>query len=85
MKIVIAREPAKALRSMQPAKAADVRAALDRVAADPAAKNNNLMPLKGIRDGFRLRIGDWRVSYTLDRKAATIEVFEISPRGGAYR
>ncbi len=70
---------------MQPAKGADIRAALARVAADPSAANNNLRPLKGVPQGFRLRVGDWRVSYTLDRAAGVIDVFEIAPRGGAYR
>jgi len=85
MKVVIARDPAKVLSRMQPAKARDIRQALDRIAADPVAPNNNLVPLKGVANGFRLRVGDWRVSYTLDRAAEVIDVFEIAPRGGAYR
>jgi mRNA interferase RelE/StbE len=85
MKIEIARDAEKALTRMQPAKAADIRAALDRVAADPFARNNNLRPLAGIADGYRIRVGDWRVSYVLDRRADAIRVFEIAPRGGAYR
>jgi len=83
--ITIRRDAAQALLGMQPAKAADIRAAIARVAADPSAANNNLRPLKGVPHGFRLRVGDWRVSYTLDRGADSIDVFEIAPRGGAYR
>jgi len=83
--ITYRRDPAKALLGMQPAKAADIRAALARVAVDPSAPNNNLRPLKGVPYGFRLRIGDWRASYTLDRATGVIDVFEIAPRGGAYR
>ena len=70
---------------MQPAKAKDIREAVDKVAADPTVPNNNLRPLKGVPNGFRIRVGDWRVSYTLDRQADVIRVFEIAPRGGAYR
>lgn len=66
-------------------KAEDVIAAIARIAADPSAPNNNVRPLKGIPNGFRIRIGDWRASYTVDRAAAVIDVFEIAPRGGAYR
>jgi mRNA interferase RelE/StbE len=79
------RNAGKVLVRMQRAKADDIRAALARIAADPAAPNNNLLPLRGRPDGFRLRVGDWRVSYTLDRGARVIDVFEIAPRGGAYR
>jgi mRNA interferase RelE/StbE len=37
--------------------------------------------LKGYTDTFRIRIGDWRMIYELQRKEATIVVFEIGPRG----
>lgn len=83
--ITYRRDAARALLRMQPAKAEDIRQAVARVAADPAAPNNNLRPLRGVRDGFRIRVGDWRVSYTLNREAQIIDVFEIAPRGGAYR
>lgn len=70
---------------MQRAKAEDIMAALERIAADPSAPNNNVRPLKGIPNGFRIRVGDWRVSYTIDRDSSVIDVFEVAPRGGAYR
>ena len=70
---------------MQPAKARDIRQAIAGVAADPSARNPNLRPLKGVPNGFRIRVGDWWVSYTLDRTAGVLDVFEIAPRGGAYR
>ena len=44
---------------MQPAKAKDIREAIDKVAADPTAPNNNLRALKGVPNGFRIRVGDW--------------------------
>jgi mRNA interferase RelE/StbE len=85
VKITYRRDPIKALRRMQRAKAEDIAAAVGRVAADPSAPNNNLRALKGVPNGFRIRVGDWRVSYTVDREANVIDVFEIAPRGGAYR
>jgi mRNA interferase RelE/StbE len=85
VQIVIARNAGKVLARMQPAKAKDIREATDKVAADPTAPNNNLRPLQAVPNGFRIRVGDWRVSFTLDRRAGVISVFEIAPRGGAYR
>ncbi|MBI2893547.1 MAG: type II toxin-antitoxin system RelE/ParE family toxin [Deltaproteobacteria bacterium] len=38
--------------------------------------------LKG-QDGYRLRVGDWRVLFRMDSK--TITVVRVLPRGGAYR
>jgi mRNA interferase RelE/StbE len=82
--VTLSRSAVKALLALQPRKAAAVREAIGRVAADPRAKNNNLKPLTGL-PGFRLRIGDLRVSFTVDYAAQTMDVYEIAPRGGAYR
>jgi mRNA-degrading endonuclease RelE of RelBE toxin-antitoxin system len=59
--------------------AEDIVAAVDRIAADPSAPNNNVRPLKGTPNGFRVLVGDWRVSYTVNREAQLIEVFEVAP------
>jgi mRNA-degrading endonuclease RelE of RelBE toxin-antitoxin system len=85
MEIEIVRSAEKVLLGMQAAKAVDIREAIARVAADPSAPHNNLRPLQGVPHGFRIRVGDWRVSYTFDPRAQKIRVFEIAPRGGAYR
>lgn len=85
MQVVIAKSALKVLRGIQPAKAMAIRKAIDGVAADPFAPNNNLKPLKGIKDGFRIRVGDWRISYVIDRASRTMKVFEVAPRGGAYK
>jgi len=49
------RDAVKTLRRMQPAKAEDITTAVERIAADPFAPNNNVRPLKGITGGFRIR------------------------------
>jgi mRNA interferase RelE/StbE len=85
VKIEIGRDALKALRRMPPAKAAAIRAAIDRVADAPMASNRNIKRLLGVPHGFRIRVGDWRVSYTLHHDADLMSVFEIAPRGGAYR
>lgn len=85
MKVVINTSALKTLRRMQKAKAEDILMAIERVAADARAKNNNLKPLRGVRNGFRIRVGDWRVSFTFDYAAQVMDVFEIAPRGDAYR
>jgi mRNA interferase RelE/StbE len=53
------------------------------VAADPHAPNNNLTKLQG-RDGYRLRVGDWRVIYELQDDDMVMLVLEVGPRGGIY-
>lgn len=52
------------------------------LADDPYSPNNNATKLQG-REGYRLRVGDWRVLYDLlqDR----IVILDVKPRGGAYQ
>jgi mRNA interferase RelE/StbE len=54
------------------------------VAADPYAPNNNLTKLQG-REGYRLRVGGWRVIYELHDDRLAMLVLEMGPRGGMYR
>ncbi|HMD17410.1 MAG TPA: type II toxin-antitoxin system RelE/ParE family toxin [Terriglobales bacterium] len=53
------------------------------VAADPYARHNNVTKLQG-RDGYRLRIGDWRVIYELHDDRLELWALEVGPRGGIY-
>jgi mRNA interferase RelE/StbE len=52
------------------------------LAVDPYAPNNNATKLQG-REGYRLRVGDWRVLYELDN--GQLRVLDVKPRGGAYQ
>jgi len=53
------------------------------VAEDPYATNNNLTKLQG-RDGYRLRVGDWRIIYELQDDQLIMLVLELDTRGGIY-
>ena len=35
--------------------------------------------------GYRLRIGDWRVVYTLEQDRLIVAVIKIEPRGEVYK
>jgi mRNA interferase RelE/StbE len=60
-----------------------IRSKIDHLARDPYAPNNNALRLTG-RDGYRLRVGDWRVIYELDDARRVLTVLRIAPRGGVY-
>jgi mRNA interferase RelE/StbE len=60
------------------------REALTLLAANPDKQGLDAKPLQG-RDGFRLRIGDWRLIYEVDRGRLIILVVEIGPRGDVYK
>ena len=53
------------------------------IAENPYAQNNNIKKLQG-RDGYRLRVGDWRIIYELYDERLVIMVLEIDSRGGIY-
>jgi mRNA interferase RelE/StbE len=58
-------------------------AKIREVALNPYARNNNLTKLQG-RDGYRLRVGGWRVIYELHDDRRVMLVLEVGPRGGIY-
>ena len=57
---------------------------IEGLALDPFATNNNVSRLTAV-DGYRLRIGRWRVLYSLDTEAHVLTVAAILTRGEAYR
>ena len=59
-------------------------AKIKEVAIDPYAPNNNLTKLQG-REGYRLRVGDWRVIYELQDDRLVMLVLEVGARGGIYK
>jgi mRNA interferase RelE/StbE len=56
---------------------------IKEIAADPYAQHNNVSKLQG-RDGYRLRIGDWRVICELHADRLELRALEVGPRGGIY-
>lgn len=57
---------------------------IEDVADDPYQGHPNVTKLKG-RDGYRLRVGDWRVIYDLDDESQVMIVLVIGPRGQVYK
>jgi mRNA interferase RelE/StbE len=55
--------------------------AIRALAEDP--RGGTLRQLSG-REGYRLRVGDWRVLVALKDETRTIQVLRVLPRGRAY-
>jgi mRNA interferase RelE/StbE len=48
--------------------------------------HENVRALTGeLKGDYRLRVGDWRIMFTLDRERKVIYVYAILPRGEAYQ
>ncbi|RZT39066.1 type II toxin-antitoxin system RelE family toxin [Cupriavidus agavae] len=82
--IEFTRQAAQQLVSMPRNVASNIRARIDLLAQDPYAANANVRKLAG-REGFRLRVGDWRVLYHIQSGRLVIVVLNIKPRGSAYQ
>lgn len=59
-------------------------AAFEQLADDPKSEGLDIKPLSG-RDGYRLRIGQWRAIYRIEDERLVIEVMRIGPRGDVYK
>ena len=71
----------KALLKMPANTARVIRRKIEQYASNPDSMANNVRKLQG-RDGYRLRVGDWRVIF--DHDGVVLDILEIGPRGSIY-
>jgi mRNA interferase RelE/StbE len=72
-----------ALSRMDRVIAKRIRAKILALAQAPLAPNNNAKRLTGI-EAYRLRVGDWRVIYTLKHRTLTVIVIRVGHRSEVY-
>ncbi len=53
------------------------------MASDPFA--GDVVKLKGSLDGYRLRIGRWRILFGVDADARKVVIAGMGPRGDVYK
>lgn len=58
-----------------------IRGKIADYARDPASLAQHVKKLKG-REGFRLRVGNWRVIFGVN--GAVLEIIEVGARGSIY-
>jgi len=83
-KIIYTTQAAKSLLKMPRNTANLIREKLEQIAVDPFASIPNAKKLQG-RPGYRLRVGDWRVIYEINKDKVVIIVLKVAPRGEVYR
>ena len=74
----------KALSGMDQVVAKRIRSKILVLAENPAVPNNSVKKLTGV-EGYRLRVGDWRVIYTLKHQALTVIVVRVGHRREVYK
>jgi mRNA interferase RelE/StbE len=82
--LVFTKKAEKFMRRLPRNEAKRIREKLILLANDPYAANNNVTAMQN-RPGYRLRIGDWRVIYTIQDEELIILVLKVGSRGDIYR
>ncbi len=82
-KVTFSKQADKTLRRMPRNTAQNVVKKIKELAVNPKRMRN----VKKLTDhpGYRLRIGDWRVVYTLNENEILIHVVKIKSRGEIYK
>ncbi|MGQ0674956.1 MAG: type II toxin-antitoxin system RelE family toxin [Rhodospirillales bacterium] len=84
MKLEFERAAVHGLADMPPGHRRRLLVRLEQIARDPFAHHANVKALKGSSAGFRVRQGDWRAVYRVDRTNRTVFVEAVGPRGNVY-
>jgi len=79
--IVYLKRARKALAGMPANTARQITSKIEQYASDPESLANNVARLQG-REGYRLRVGDWRVIFSDD--GVVLAIINVGPRGGVY-
>lgn len=79
--IAYSKDALKTLRRIPANEAKRIRSKIEQYTQDPAALAQNIIKLQG-REGFRLRVGDWRVIF--DDDGIIVDIVAIGARGGIY-
>ena len=73
---------AKVLEKMQPSLSAPIRKKAEELATNP--RPHGMKKLKGVDDLYRIRVGDYRVIYTIRDKELVVLVVRVANRKDAY-
>ncbi len=81
--ITFSKDADKALRRMPKNTAQTIVKKIKELATNPQEMRN----VKKLSDhpGYRLRVGDWRVIYTINNNELLIHVIKIKSRGEVYK
>ncbi len=85
MKLVLTRTAQRRLGQLSPKMRVALVKRLQAIAEQPFAKHLNVERIKGEPDAFRLRQGDWRAKYRLEREAGEMRVLVLESRGNVHR
>jgi mRNA interferase RelE/StbE len=81
--VIIERQPEKVFRRLPKPLLQRIRESISGLAEDPWPPG--CKKLTGYDNLYRIRVGDWRISYAAEEDRLIVLVAETAPRGNAYR
>ncbi len=82
LRLAYSKQAIRALRRMPANQATLIRFKITSYAKDLMSMVAQVRKLRG-REGYRLRVGQWRVIF--DQDGTVLSIIEIGPRGGIYQ
>lgn len=82
-RVQIRRQAKNVLRRLPKTLLERIDAAIEALAKNPTGPDSR--KLSGYTNLYRIRVGDWRITYALEKDVMVILIVEVSPRGDAYR
>ena len=81
--ILLHRRVEKVLRRLPKNIVSRIDRAIQSLGTNP--RPTDCKKLAGHENLYRVRVGDWRISYTVEDDRLIVLVLEVAQRGGAYR
>jgi mRNA interferase RelE/StbE len=81
--VLLDRQPQKVMRRLPRELLARIDRAIAALAGDP--RPPGYRKLSGYENLYRVRVGDWRISYAVEDEELVVLVIEVAPRGAAYQ
>jgi len=81
--VIVLRSPEKTLAKLPKDLRERLRQAIDYLATDPRPRG--CKKLTGYARLYRVRVGDWRIVYSIEDDRLVVLVLEVGPRGSVYR
>ncbi len=81
-KLVITRNAAKELQKIRQPEQKKIEAEIDALAPDP--RPDGCIKLRGMEDTYRIRIGNFRVVYSVFDKVLLVEILKVADRKDVY-
>jgi len=84
--ILIHPRVAKAIKDLPKAHKVRLSEFIDALRENPVPfKKFDLKKLKGQKDRYRIRLGDFRLTYQVDKKEKLVMLLKLERRGSAYK